>query len=78
MFREKQQKGDVLENLYSLFEVRKRVFNVFESKIFSVKIEGTGFSDNISDDSKLKILTLKQMLQRLPMGLAQVKTSSKS
>ena len=33
-----------------------------------VKIEGTGFSDNFN----LKILTSKQMLQRLPIALAQV------
>ena len=38
-----------------------------------MKIEGTGFSDRISDHSNLKILTLKQMLQGLPKDLAQVK-----
>ena len=31
-----------------------------------------------TDHSKLKILTPKQMLQRLPIGLAQVKASNNS
>ena len=53
--------------------VEKRVLDASESKIFRMKIEGTGFSDRISDHSNLKILTLKQMLQGLPKGLAQVK-----
>ena len=42
--------------------------------LFSNKIEGTGFSDKVSSHSNLKILlTPTQMLQRLPITLAQVK-----
>ena len=37
-------------------------FDAFESKIFLVKIEGTGFSGKVSDHSNLKILTPKQTL----------------
>ena len=54
----KQIKKDVLENVYNLFEGRERVLNAFDSKIFPMEIEGTGFSDH----SNLKILTPKQML----------------
>ena len=36
------------------------------------------FSDKVSDHSNLKILTPKQMLQRLTIALAQVKAGSTS
>ena len=39
-----------------------------------MKIEGTGFSDHYN----LKILTPKQMLQRLPIAMAQAKESNTS
>ena len=58
----KQQKEDVLENLYNLFEGRERVFNAFDIKIVPIKIEGTGFSGKVLDHSNLKILTPKQIL----------------
>ena len=57
----KQKKKGIIKNLYPLFDGRERVLDAFESKIFLIKIEGTGFSDKISDHSNLKILTLKQM-----------------
>ena len=69
----KQEKKDILKNLYARFEGRERVFDAFESKIFPITIEGTGLSDKVSDHSNLKLLTPKQMLQRLPIALAQVK-----
>ena len=40
------------------------------------KIEGTGFSDKVSDHSNLRILTPKQMLQRLPIAYAQAKAGN--
>ena len=39
-----------------------------------MQIQGTGFSDKVSDNYNLKMLTPKQMLQRLPIAHAQVKT----
>ena len=79
----KQKKKDILNNLYALFDGRKRVLDAFESRIFPVKIEGTGFSDlatqdKVSDHSNLKVLTAKQMLQRLPIALAHVKAGNTS
>ena len=74
----KQQKEDVLENLYNIFEDIKRVLNAFDSKIFPIKIEGTGFPDKVSDHSNLKILTPKEMLQRLLIALAQIKADNTS
>ena len=74
---EKEQKReDVLKILYERFEVRERVLNAFDSKIFSIKTEDTGFSDKVSDHSNRKILSSKQMLKRLPITLPQVKTGT--
>ena len=52
------------------------IFNVFKSKIFSIKSKGSGFLN--TDRSRLKILTPTQMLQRLPIALAQVKAGNTS
>ena len=72
----KQEKETVLENLYNFFEGREKILDAFESKIFSTKSKVAGFLN--LDRSKLKILTPKQMLQRLPMVLAQVKAGNNS
>ena len=72
----KQEKEIVLENLYCFFEGRERVLDACESKIFSTKTKGAGILN--PDHSKLKILTPKQMLQRLPIALAQVKAGNNS
>ena len=52
------------------------VLNGFKSKIFITKSTGTGILN--TDNSKLKILTSKQMLHRLPTALAQVKGGNNS
>ena len=62
--------------MYNLFEGRERVLNAFDSKIFLTKSKGTDILN--PDHSKLKILSPKQMLQRLPIALAQVKAVSNS
>ena len=53
---------------------REMVLNSFKSKIFETKSTGAGLKDH----SKLKALTPKQMLQRLPIALAQVKAGNNS
>ena len=72
----KQEKKIVLENLYRFFDGRQKVLNAFESKIFLIKSKSFGVLS--TDHSKPKILTLKQMLQRLPIALAQVKAGNNS
>ena len=57
--------------MYALFQGRKRVLDAFESRIFPVKTQGTGFLN--FDCSKLEMLTPRQMIQRLPIVLAQGK-----
>ena len=70
----KQQKKDILKNLYNLFDGRERVLNTFDNKIFPIKTKSTGFLN--FDHSNLKILTPKQMLQRLPITLPQIKAGN--
>ena len=74
----KQMKKYILRNLYALVDGRERVFDAFEYEIFLLKIEIAGFSDSATRDKfserfSFKILTPKQMLQRLPIALTQVK-----
>ena len=65
----RKMKEDVLNNVNNLYEAREMVLNGFKSKIFLVKSTGTGLFN--TNNSKLKILTPKQILQRLPIALAQ-------
>ena len=62
--------------MYNFFEGREKVLDAFESKIFLIKSKGSGILN--PDNSKLKILAPKQMLQRLPIALAQVKGANNS
>ena len=52
------------------------VLNGFKSKIFLTKSTRSGILN--TDNSRLKIITPKQMLQRLPIALPQVKASNNS
>ena len=62
--------------MYKFWEGREKVIDAFKSKIFSIKSKGVGILN--LGNSKLKILTPKQMLQRLPIALAQVKAGNNS
>ena len=72
----KKEKWITSKNLYNFYNGREMVLNAFRRKIFLRKSEGSGILS--SDHSRLKILTLKQMLQRLPIALAQVKAGNNS
>ena len=62
--------------MYNFFEGREKILDAFESKIFLTKFKGAGILN--LNYSKLKILTHKQILQRLPIALAQVKAGNNS
>ena len=62
--------------MYNFFEGREKVLDAFESKIFLTKSKGTGILN--PDHSILKLLTPKQMPQRLPIVLAEVKAGNNS
>ena len=62
--------------MYNFFEGREKILDAFESKIFLTKSKGAGILN--PNHSRLKVLTPKQMLQRLPIALAQVKAGNNS
>ena len=67
----KKAKEDVLHSAMTLLKGREMVFKALESGIFLKTEElkkGEGF----------KVLTPKQMLQRLPIALAQIKAGNNS
>ena len=76
IFWQKEIKEITLDNLNNFYEAREIVLNGFKSKIFLTESIETGLFN--TDNSKLKILTPKQMLQRLPIALAQVKAGNNS
>ena len=61
-------KEDTLNSLNKFYEAREMVIIDFKRKIFLRKSTGISLFD--TDNSKLKVLTPKQMLQRLPIALA--------
>ena len=63
-----REKEIVLENLRNFFESREKILDAFESKIFWIKSKGASILN--LNHSKLKILTHKQMFQRLSIALA--------
>ena len=74
--KKKQEKESTLDALHNFFEAREMVLNGFKSEIFSIKSKGSGLLN--THHSKLKILTLKEMLQRLPIALTLVKAGNNS
>ena len=72
----KEMKENVLNNVHNLYEAREMVLNGFKRKIFLAESTGTGLFN--TNNSELEILTPKQMLQRLPIALAQVKAGNNS
>ena len=62
----KQEKESTLVSLYNFLKAREMVLNGLKSKIFSIKSKGSGILN-----TKLKIITPKQMFQRLPIALTQ-------
>ena len=74
--KKNKKKKIVFDILYNFFEGREKVLNAFSSKIFLIKSKGSGLLN--TNRSKLKILTPKQMLQRLSIALAQVTAGNNS
>ena len=65
-----------MKNLHCFLNAREMVLQAFKSKVFLRKSTGTCILN--TDDCKLKILTPKQMLQRLSIALAEVKAGNHS
>ena len=68
----KELKKDVLNSALALLEGRDMVYKEFESGIFLRSEE------SLQEGEGLKTLTPNQMLKRLPIALAQIKTGNNS
>ena len=62
--------------MHDFLKTKEKILNGFENRIFLINSKGSGLLN--THQSKLKILTPKQMLQRLPIALAQVKAGINS
>ena len=60
----------------NFFEGREKVLNAFDSNIFPIDTKGSGYLE--SKPSNFKILTPKQMLQRVAIAIAQIKAGNNS
>ena len=76
----KEYQLDAIKNAQSLYDSRQKVINLFNdnAKIRSKAIYKSKQAEARQDRTGLKILTPKEMLQRLPITLAQVKAGNNS
>ena len=74
--KKKKKEKLFLKTCLIFFEGREKVLNAVASKIFIIKSKGSGILN--TNQSKLKILMPKQMLQRFPIALAQVTAGNNS
>ena len=74
---DKDKKRNTFDSINALYEGRELTHNAFRSGIFPIKeIQGKGRPSDLA--MRLKILTPKQIFQRLPIALAQVKAGNTS
>ena len=78
MVKKTREQKEVIKNLEKFYNSREEVINFFRDYI-EMFFDANYDSKNSETKGKgLKILTLKQMLQRLPISLAQVKGGNNS
>ena len=74
----KTDKQEVINNLNKFYHSREEVINFFRDYIEVLSDANYDARQNKTEGTGLKILTPKQMLQRLPIALAQVKAGNNS
>ena len=72
------RKKEVINNLEKIYKSREEVINLFRDYIEMLSDANYDARKNETEGKGLKILTPKQMLQRLPIALAQVKVGNNS
>ena len=72
------RKKEVINNLEKIYKSREEVINLFRDYIEMLSDANYDARKNETEGKGLKILTSKQMLQRLPIALAQVKVGNNS
>ena len=72
------EQKEVINNLEKFYNSREEVINFFRDYIEMLSDANYDAKQNETKGKGLKILTPKQMLQRLPIALAQVKAGNNS
>ena len=78
MDKKNDEQKEVIENLNKFYNSREEVINFFRDYIEMLSDANYDSKQNETKGKGLKILTPKQMLQRLPIALAQVKAGNNS
>ena len=73
-----EKKKEVINNLNTFYNSREEVIKLFRDLTEMLSDSNDDVRQNKTEGTGLKILTPKQMLQRLPIALAQVKASNNS
>ena len=73
MSKKTPEQKEMITNLENFYESREEVFNFFKDYIKMYIDAGHKAKQDKTKGTQLKILTSKQILQRLPIALAQVK-----
>ena len=74
---QRQLKADIVDSVTSLIQGTEMAINAFKSGIFQMSKESQD-NEESQEGTGLKILTSNEMLKRLPIALAQVKTGNNS
>ena len=78
MVKKTLEQKEVINNLEKFYNSREEVFNFFRDYVEMLSDANYDARNNETKGTGLKILTPKQMLQRLPIALAQVKAGNNS
>ena len=78
MVKKTLEQKEVINNLEKFYLSREEVINFFKDYIEMLSAANYDAKKNETKGTGLKILTPKQMLQRLPIALAQVKAGTNS
>ena len=78
MVKKTLEQKEVINNLEKFYNSREEVINFFRDYTEMLSDANYRAKQNETKGTGLKILTPKQMLQRLPIALAQVKAGNNS
>ena len=78
MVKKTLEQKELINNLEKFYNSREEVFNFFRDYVEMLSDANYDARNNETKGTGLKILTPKQMLQRLPIALTQVKAGNNS
>ena len=78
MVKKTPKQKEVINNLENFYKSREEVINFFRDYVKMLSDANYNAKQNKTEGKELKILTIKQMLQRSPIALAQVKAGINS